>query len=90
MQLPYIYQRYLLELSSVGPVRKIVYYFSDYDEYNIFWIWGCHSSRLCLLHSSRLLRLFLDPEDGVGMFLRNVSGLLSNYTVIRPRISYIS
>jgi hypothetical protein len=37
----------------------------------------------------RLLGLFLDPEDGGDMFLRNIS-LSWNYTMLQPRILYCS
>jgi hypothetical protein len=38
-----------------------------------------------LLHASFLFRLLSDPQDGGGVFLRNV-GLLSNgYTALYPR-----
>jgi hypothetical protein len=35
--------------------------------------------------NSILLGLFLDPEDGDGMFLRNVGGLSTDYTLYPRR-----
>jgi hypothetical protein len=43
-----------------------------------------------LILAGYLLGLFLDPEDGGSTFLRNVSELLSNYTVLHPRREYSS
>jgi hypothetical protein len=41
-----------------------------------------------LLKVSYLLGLFFDPEDGVGMLLRNVVWLSSEYTTLYPRRLY--
>jgi hypothetical protein len=39
----------------------------------------------CLFHTGFLLGLLLTPEDGVGMFLQNVSWLSRGYIEIYPR-----
>jgi hypothetical protein len=38
-----------------------------------------------MFHAAFLLGLFLDPEDGGHMFLRNVGFLSTNYTALSPR-----
>jgi hypothetical protein len=37
-----------------------------------------------MLHIIFLLGVFLDPEDGGDMFLRNVGGLSTDYTALCP------
>jgi hypothetical protein len=39
----------------------------------------------CQLLSRLFLDLFFVPEDGGGMFLRNVGWLSANYTALYPR-----
>jgi hypothetical protein len=46
---------------------------------------GSHQS-FTLLHASFLLGLFFDPEDGGGMFARNVGLFPMNYTALYSRI----
>jgi hypothetical protein len=43
------------------------------------------SSVCCLLHTSPLLGLHFDPEDGYNMFIWNVGWLYTDYTALRPR-----
>jgi hypothetical protein len=39
----------------------------------------------CLLQACFLLSLFFDPEDGDGIFLRNIGSLSQDYLAFYPR-----
>jgi hypothetical protein len=49
-------------------------------------------NQLCLLplHAGFFACLLCNPEDGGGIFLCNISGLLPDYVVLEPRMSYFS
>jgi hypothetical protein len=38
-----------------------------------------------LLHAGSLLGLFFDPEDGGGVFFRNVGSFSTDYSALYPR-----
>jgi hypothetical protein len=39
----------------------------------------------CLLHAAFFLEFLFSPEDGIGVFLRKVSRLLTDYMALYPR-----
>jgi hypothetical protein len=47
-------------------------------------------AKLCLLPAGYLLSLYLNPEDGGRIFLRNFSELLPEYTALHPRSQHSS
>jgi hypothetical protein len=64
-----------------------------YEEYCLLGynaVWSVESQPMLKqvassFHAGFLLGLFLDPEDGGDMFLRNVGWLSSDYTALCPR-----
>jgi hypothetical protein len=54
-------------------------------EYKAKQAGGKQSSAFSLLHADFLLGLFLNPEEGGGIFLRNVGLLSTDYMALHPR-----